>query len=263
MASHFSLVAVSVLHLVAVLGYAAFLARGAAPLLIWANRVLGLAVTAQALIIFIELSQGISRSAVHYALMGISTLIGFAFLGLVARRQNLAAVGVFIAPVVLLLFVGSAAPSISTLGPLRWTLLPAHIIVNALGVTFFALAFAVAVAYLIQDLLLRKKRVVGLLQRFPSLDVLDSIGMRLVVAGFPLLTLGILSGIFWWIKSDTAATPAATFAIAAWICFGGVLLLRYAYGWRGRRAAIGTVMGFLFSMMVLAGYFFRATGGVL
>ena len=40
-----------------------------------------------------------------------------------------------------------------------------------------------------------------------------------------------------------------------------VLMLRFAVGWQGRRAMIGTICGFVCTALVLAGYAVRATGG--
>jgi ABC-type uncharacterized transport system permease subunit len=51
------------------------------------------------------------------------------------------------------------------------------------------------------------------------------------------------------------------FALLAWVFFGSVLLARAAAGWRGRRAAIGTMLGFLFSMAAIAGYLLRGFQG--
>jgi ABC-type uncharacterized transport system permease subunit len=47
----------------------------------------------------------------------------------------------------------------------------------------------------------------------------------------------------------------------AWVFFGSVLLARAAAGWRGRRAAIGTMLGFLFSMAAIVGYLLRGSAG--
>jgi ABC-type transport system involved in cytochrome c biogenesis permease subunit len=42
-----------------------------------------------------------------------------------------------------------------------------------------------------------------------------------------------------------------------WLLFAGVLLLRAAAGWRGRRAAYGTIAGFGCAMLVLLFYLLR------
>ena len=45
--------------------------------------------------------------------------------------------------------------------------------------------------------------------------------------------------------------------------FGSVLSLRVAAGWRGQRAAVGTIIGFACAIGVLAGYLMRAATGAV
>lgn len=61
-----------------------------------------------------------------------------------------------------------------------------------------------------------------------------------------------------------AEITRAVFGYVSWTLFGGVLLLRAAAGWRGRRAAYGTIAGFGFTVLVLLFYLTRsANGGAL
>jgi ABC-type uncharacterized transport system permease subunit len=141
----------------------------------------------------------------------------------------------------------------------RSFLLPFHILVNILGLAAFALAFAAAVAYVIQEQLLRKRQVGGVFQRLPALDVLDSWGFRLVTIGFPLFTLGVVTGSIWAARLGNvlAFSTGQGFALLAWVFFACVLLSRAAGGWRGRRAAIGTMLGFLCALAAIGGYVLR------
>ena len=54
-----------------------------------------------------------------------------------------------------------------------------------------------------------------------------------------------------------AEIARAAFAYLSWTLFGLVLLLRAAAGWRGRRAAYGTIAGFGFALLVLLFYVVR------
>ncbi len=49
----------------------------------------------------------------------------------------------------------------------------------------------------------------------------------------------------------------AVFGYATWLLIAAVLLLRLVAGWRGRRAAYGTVAGFACAVMVLLIYLVR------
>lgn len=81
-----------------------------------------------------------------------------------------------------------------------------------------------------------------------------------MLAGFPLLTLGIISGVVQtggFSAASAADGARQAFAIATWVIFAAVLLLRVSAGWRGRRAALGTLLGFACACAVLVGYLAR------
>lgn len=203
---------------------------------------------------------------IHQTLTVLSLGIVVAFLLAGLRKKGIRVLGAFVTPVALFFFLGSGHGR--SMGPVPEhvgsVLLPVHIAVNVLGIVAFALAFAAALGYVLQEHQLKQKRLGGIFQRLPPLHVLDSFGFRSVTVGFPLLTLGIVTGAFWAfeVHPDRPAVSASqAFALVAWLLFAGVLLLRVAAGWRGRRAAIGTIMGFLFSMFVLIGYVLRDAGG--
>jgi len=201
---------------------------------------------------------------------GIAQTLTFLSLGIVLafllarlRGKGIDILGAFLTPVALLFLmgagVGRSVEAVST--EVRSTLLPFHIAVNALGIVAFALAFGAASAYVIQERMLRRKKLGGIFQRLPPLHVLDTFGLRSVSIGFPLLTVGILSGAFWVDPVHRfEISPMHGFALASWVFFAGVLLLRLAAGWRGRRAAYGTIMGFICALGVLIGYVVRDTG---
>lgn len=199
---------------------------------------------------------------IHRTLTFLSLGVVVAFLVAGKWRPGIDVLGAFLAPVTLLFFLGSGlGRSVAEVPPeVRSALLPVHIGVSVLGIVAFALAFASAIAYIMQERMLRQKRLGGLFQRLPPLDVLDVFGFRSVSVGFPLLTLGIITGAFWTLRIRPDAAPLApthVFAIVAWVLFALVLVLRVAAGWRGRRAAVGTILGFLSASAVLVGYMIR------
>jgi ABC-type uncharacterized transport system permease subunit len=241
------------------------LSRGGARLESWASRALGLATALHGgyLALDYALSGRTPLATIHETLAVMSLLIAVSFL-LTMRRHRLPVLGAFITPMTLLLLVGAALKGHVAEVPdtVRSVLLPFHIAVNVLGLVAFALAFAVAVAYVIQEQLLRRRRVGGVFQRLPALDVLDSWGFRLVTIGFPLFTLGVVTGTVWAARLGNALDFDAGqgFALLAWVFFASVLLSRAAGGWRGRRAAIGTMLGFLCAMAAIGGYMLRGVG---
>lgn len=256
-----------VLYAVSCALYLTFLVKGTEPLGRWANRVLAIAVVAHVTFLATDfLVQGnVPYGDIHQTLSIASLLIVLAYL-LAMLKYRLTVLGGFITPVTLLFFMGAGlGRDVVHVPPdVRDALVPLHIGVNVLGIVAFTLAFAAALAYVIQERLLRQKKIGGLFQRLPALDVLDSLGFRLVTIGFPLLTVGIITGTIWAARLEPgmpAITAAQGFALLAWLVFAAVLLLRVAVGWRGRRAAIGTMIGFACAAAVLVGYVLQGTGG--
>ena len=258
--------ATAILYGVACALYLAFLFRGEARLARVTNSCLGVAVTLHVLFIVAEsqIDAVTPFGNIHRTLATLSLGIVVAFL-VAAMRYRVTILGAFITPLTLLFFLASGLGStVEGVPPeIRSALLPFHIGVNVLGVVAFALAFASAVAYIIQERMLRQKQLGGVFQRLPALDILDSFSYRAVLVGFPLLTLGTVTGAIWAVRSHAGAPAlsiAQGFGLLTWFVYATVLGLRIAAGWQGRRAAVGTIIGFVSAVAVLATYFVQAGG---
>jgi ABC-type uncharacterized transport system permease subunit len=137
-----------------------------------------------------------------------------------------------------------------------------HVMANLLGIALFVLAGGSAGLYLVQEKRIKQKKFTGRGAALPPLDTLDHAVHRFLIAGFPLLTLGIISGTYWAQKLEFGSPEEvmrAVFGYATWLLIAGVLLLRAAAGWRGRRAAYGTLAGLAFAAAVLLIYLVRPT----
>jgi ABC-type uncharacterized transport system permease subunit len=239
------------------------LARGTKPSALWASRALAGAIGAHCAFIALDYASSGRHplSDIQQTVALLSLLIALAYLATM-RKHRLTALGAFITPVTLLLLLSGGLRS--SLPPVpehvRSALLPLHVAMNVLGLAAFALAFAAAVGYVIQERLLRTKHVIGVFQRLPALEDLDAFGWRLVTVGFPLFTLGLVTGSVWAAKQSALSTGQG-FGLLAWLFFGTVLLARAVAGWSGRRAAIGTMLGFVCAMAALGGYLWRGLGG--
>jgi ABC-type uncharacterized transport system permease subunit len=178
------------------------------------------------------------------------------------RRLRVEVAGAFIAPLALTSlmasrFVGGGAEPGEGV---KSFILPFHVTLNLFGVALFGLAFSAAALYLVQERLVKQKRIDGVSRRLPPLDALDRAEHRFLLAGFPLLTIGIITGTVWAKRVEMGATSdilRAAFGYVTWLVIAGVLFLRAAAGWRGRRAAYGTIAGFGFAVLVLVLYLLR------
>jgi ABC-type uncharacterized transport system permease subunit len=198
---------------------------------------------------------------IHFALSVASMLACLAYV-LGRLRFRMDAVGAFVAPQALAFLLASrfVGPAVDGEPRLRSALLPFHVASSLFGIALFTLASASAVAYLLQERHLKRKQLEGA-DRLPPIDALDRAEHQFLVAGFPLLTIGILTGTIWAreVQAGGAADVArAALSYAAWALIAGVLLLRAAAGWRGRRAAVGTILGFGLTMLVLFFYLMRS-----
>jgi cytochrome c-type biogenesis protein CcsB len=90
----------------------------------------------------------------------------------------------------------------------------------------------------------------------PKPLVLDEIGYRAVVVGFPFLTLTIILGAVWaetaW-GSYWSWDPKETASLVTWLIYGAYLHARVMRGWRGNRAAWLLVIGFLATLLTYFG----------
>ena len=154
---------------------------------------------------------------------------------------------------------------VALLIPARQVVLPAsqqrgwfgfHVGISVLGMGALCLAFAMALIYLMQDHALKAKRAPKVMERLPSLAVCDRIGYHAVLWGFPLLTVGILTGqVVLWAKYGTVWMGGAKqiFPILAWVVLAALLYARLVRGFRGRKSAYLTIAGFALGLLTVLG----------
>lgn len=201
-----------------------------------------------------ELAHVCPVEGIHSAMSVVSFFICCAYLAF-RSRWRIDVLGAFVAPLALTSLLASrfVGGGDITPGPaFKSALLPLHVAINSLGVALFSLACGAAITYLVQEKQVKKKRLEGVFLRLPPLDSLDRAEHKLLLWSFPLLTIGIVTGAFWTSKIEGGpALLHAAFGYGAWLICAAVLLLRAGAGWRGRRAAYGTIAGFGFTVLLL------------
>ena len=152
---------------------------------------------------------------------------------------------------------GQAQEGLSALGRI-------HIMLAVLGVALFAIATVLSLLYLFEERSLKAKKFDTHTFRRNSapLEILDRRTHRLVLAGFPIFTVAFVLGVIWVSQRKSGfERPEYGFAVASWITFATLLVARVVYGWRGRRTAMMTVIGFAGALAVLAVYMIRRSYG--
>ena len=172
--------------------------------------------------------------------------------------------GVFVSPVAFVLMMLASVGlggQVSIPFVLQGNLVPIHVVLAVSGEALFALASCAGAMYLIQERLIKNKKVSSFRKILPSLTDLDRINHVSLLWGFPLLTLGIMAGSIWartvW-GSLWQWDPKQVWTLTAWIFYALILHQRIAIGWKGRRAALFSLLAFgiLLASFVAVNLFF-------
>ncbi len=183
---------------------------------------------------------------------------------LASTRYRLTLGGVVVMPVALVLLLlarltpaGADPGSLTALGRI-------HISLATLGVGVFALAAALSAIYLAEDRALKRKKLDGMVfkDRGAPLEPIDRLSHRLVWIGFPIFTVALVLGAVWTSRlGESIDRPEYALAVVTWLSFASLLVVRQIYGWRGKRAARMTLVGFAAALAVLIIYLIRRALG--
>jgi len=131
-----------------------------------------------------------------------------------------------------------------------------HIIMVFTGEAALALACGAGILYLLQEKGIKTKSPGFFFKRLPSLDLLDNVGYTCLTTGFALLTIGLATG-FIYAKTIWGRfwswDPKEVFSVGTWVVYAALLHLRLYSGWRGRKSAIMTIVGFLIIIFTFIG----------
>ena len=174
-------------------------------------------------------------------------------------KYQIGVLGSFLTPIALIFMISALAlpKEIVPLAPvLKSFWHPFHVVFAFLGNAIFTLAFCCGVMYLIQENQLKSKRMGAITKRLPSLKVLDDLNYQSLTFGFPLLTLGIITGAIWaeyaWGRYWNW-DPKETWSLITWFLYAALLHQRLTVGWRGRKAAIMAIIGFFAVLFTFLG----------
>ena len=162
---------------------------------------------------------------------------GFLLFAIKERNQML---GVFLVPVGLFLMFYAALLS-RDIQPefviFNSLLLKFHVLTTLLGYAAWSTTFAASVSYLYLE---RKKKA--------SPGLFDRMAYRASFFAFCFLTVGIITGALWGDRVFGQLwfwDPKETWSFITWLIFLAYLHARYTLDWKGRRAAILAIIGFL------------------
>jgi cytochrome c-type biogenesis protein CcsB len=183
--------------------------------------------------------------------LGMGIMLVFLIMEL---RFKIAALGSFMVPLVMVLMLPAffLSSDIKALNPmLKSGWLGVHTSFAVLGDAAFAFTFIVSVMYLIQERQLKAKHLGAIFHRLPSLDIMDTLAYKALTFGWPLFTLGMITGSIWansaW-GTYWSWDPKETWSLITWVMYLALLHLR-TIGWRGRKMAVLSIIGFVFVLV--------------
>ena len=168
------------------------------------------------------------------------------------RKFNIRTVGAFVTPFpfIIMAYASLNPNDIQPLVPaLKSNWLIAHVVTCFVGYAAFAVSFGVSILYLFKARAEQKSvKSPGLVLGYvPESGALDEIGYKTIAIGFPLLTIGIVTGAFWanvaW-GTYWSWDPKETWSLIVWFIYEAYLHARITRGWRGTRAAVLSIVGF-------------------
>ena len=137
-----------------------------------------------------------------------------------------------------------------------WAEMPA--VINAKTLTTFVWSVGTGVVLYILLRLIFRKPIAALFQPFAkkaNSQLMDEIGYRSVLIGFPVFTLGALIFAMIWAHEAWSRfwgwDPKEVWALITWLFYAAFLHLRLSKGWEGKKSAWLAVIGFVIIMFNL------------
>jgi ABC-type uncharacterized transport system permease subunit len=216
----------------------------------------------------LERSRGL-HTVPYHDLSGSMSLFGWllalTYLSLeVFHRER--SVGALVLPFVLafFLFANAAPADHSAPVPAKGVAFALHVTLSILAYAAFGLSCVLSVIYLMQQWLLHRHKVGGVLWRLPPLELLDRMSQSSVLVGIISIAVGTALG-FLWVDRLTGEVwhydPKYVVTLLVLAAYVAYLRLARNPGWRGARASQLCIFNFamvIFSFTVVNLFLSRA-----
>ncbi len=131
-----------------------------------------------------------------------------------------------------------------------------HIAVAMLAYSLFTIAMLHAVLISLVEKYLHQANLPRVLRSLPPLLTMESLLFRMIGIGFVLLTLTLVSGVFFSEEifgKVGQLNHKVLFGFFSWVVFAVLLSGHHFYGWRGKTAVRWTVSGFALLLLAYLG----------
>ncbi|EGV36636.1 cytochrome C assembly family protein [Neisseria weaveri] len=131
-----------------------------------------------------------------------------------------------------------------------------HIGSSLLSYSLFGIVTLIAVLILLLNHELHKRKFSPFVSFLPPLLSLEKLMFQGMWLGFLLLTYSVISGTFFAesiFGRPLTFTHKTVFGILSWFIYGSLLLKRSMISWRGKKAAVWTIIAFVVLMLAYSG----------
>jgi cytochrome c-type biogenesis protein CcsB len=190
-------------------------------------------------------------SNLYESLIFFAWTVVFLYLLIEWRTKN-RSLGAFATPLAFLAMAyASYSPTISSriqplVPALKSNWLIAHVLTCFFGYAAFGIAFGLSFMYLLKKRENPQSSNI-FIRIIPESSILEDMSYQMVVIGFLLLTLGIITGSVWahsaW-GSYWSWDPKETWSLITWLVYAALLHSRMVRGWRGNKLALLSIIGF-------------------
>jgi ABC-type uncharacterized transport system permease subunit len=187
---------------------------------------------------------------IRHAESALALIIAIIFTALYMRYKT-ASPAAFIFPLIFILTFASAIAQHPVAFPssnFRSGWIVFHVCTLLFGYAMLFLSFVSSLLYLVLSRQLKLKQNSSWAARMPALQVIDELGYRALLFGFPFMTVGLLAGAVVAQERYGAtyfADPKVLLSLLMWGIYLVLLYTRWSAGWRGRKAAYLASFGFI------------------
>lgn len=147
-------------------------------------------------------------------------------------------------------------PELASVADSGTTIPHAHVLLASAGLAALGVAGLAGLFFLLEHRALKRRRPVVRRLSLPSLEALDRVNRVALALGFPLLSLGVLTGVLWLdarVGEWWSGSVHETWMALAWVIYLGLVVLRLGGRQGPREAAASALAGFAFLVAVVAG----------
>jgi ABC-type transport system involved in cytochrome c biogenesis permease subunit len=190
--------------------------------------------------------------------------VGTVFFLILARRARLQGLVVLVAPLAFVsVFVAglqlpppATQPALPPVAPAGGSWEHAHVLLASAGLALLGVAGLAGGFFLMEHHRLKSKRPIRRRFPLPSIEALDRLNTVAIAMGFPLLTLGVITGVFWVEQQKGriwTGTAHELWSVIAWAVYAVVVIVRFTTHQGPRLAAVSSIAGFLFLLFAVIG----------